>query len=330
MDQAPAPPVPGQRLGFSRILITGADGFVGKHLLPALQACSDAALFVSTGLDVGALGQPPSLAFDLTRAETVAQAIEQIRPDLVIHLAGQASVGLAEAAAAGAWTVNFGGTFAIAQALARFAPACTMFFVSSAEVYGRALLRGRATEATPPEPISAYARSKAAAEWMLADVLPAACRLITVRPSNHTGPGQATNFVAPAFAEQIAQLERAGGGEIRVGNLESERDFLDVRDVVGAYLALLAQAPGLPQRALFNVASGAPVKIGFILERLRAGSAAAIQVVADPARARPSEIARAEIDAAWLRTQTGWRPAHDLDATLRAVLEDFRVRAAAT
>ena len=312
--------------------MTGADGFVGKHLVPAIQGMSGAELFVTTGLELGAAGSEPSMAFNLLERAQVERAIEETRPDLIVHLAGQASVGLAAAAApaaAATWAVNFGGAFAIAQAVERQASDCTVFFVSSAEVYGRALARGRATEETAPEPISTYARSKAAAEWVLADALPASARLITVRPANHTGAGQATNFVAPAFAQQIAQLELAGGGEIRVGNLESERHFLDVRDVVAAYLALLARAAQLPRRSLFNVASDAPVRVGVLLDQLRAASRADIRIATDPDRMRRDEVPRAEVDSSRLRAETGWRPTYSLDETLRSVLADYRSRAGA-
>jgi GDP-4-dehydro-6-deoxy-D-mannose reductase len=332
MDGAPDPQALGGRLGFSRILVTGADGFVGKHLVPALRSMSHAEFFVTTGLALGAAGAGPSMAFDLLEPAQVEHAIEKIRPDLIVHLAGQASVGLAATtarAAAATWAVNFGGAFAIARAVERLAPDCAVFFVSSAEVYGRSLARGPATEETPVEPISAYARSKAAAEWMLADALPTSSRLITVRPANHTGAGQATNFVAPAFAQQIAQLELVGGGEIRVGNLESERHFLDVRDVVTAYLGLLARAAQLPQRSLFNVASEAPVRVGILLDQLRAASQAAIRIATDPNRMRGDEIPRAEIDTSRLRAETGWRPKYSLDETLRSVLEDCRSRVGA-
>lgn len=309
---------------FSTVLVTGASGFVGRHLEPALAARlpeGGRLILAPPPQPEPGDGLPP---FDLERPETVARLVREVRPDLIVHLAAQASVGASSAAARQTWAVNFGGSFALADAIAEFAPNCALFFVSSAEVYGRAFNAGPATEDTPLQPMSVYARSKAAAEAMLADVLPATSRLIVVRPSNHSGAGQGPGFVLPAFAEQLARVERQGGGEIRVGNLDAARDFMDVRDVVDAYCALLEHAGALPSRATFNVASGRVVTIGGLLERLRALSHAPASVVVDPDRQRPSEIARAEVDAARLRAFTGWSPRRAIDETILEVLSEHR------
>jgi GDP-4-dehydro-6-deoxy-D-mannose reductase len=326
MARRAAPAAAADRLGFANVLVTGADGFVGRRLVPGLERrlAPEARLCLTTRDGVVAGGRPTGEAFELTEPGTVAALIERLRPDLIVHLAGHAVAGGPASDPVGAWAVNFGGAFALARAVRDSAPDCTLLFVSSAQVYGRAFDRGPADEDTPPEPITAYARSKAAAEAMLLDVLPPTCRLIILRPTNHTGPGQSADFVAPAFASQIARLERQGGGRIAVGDLTSERDFLGVGDVVAAYLAVLGCAAALPARAVFNVASGELAPIGELLRRLLAVSGAAIEVVAEPSLVRPGEIRRAAVDAARLRQATGWRPVETLDETLRAVLDDCR------
>jgi GDP-4-dehydro-6-deoxy-D-mannose reductase len=215
---------------FDRILITGASGFVGRHLLPALRARlrPEAELFLADRQS-GA-----NVPLDITDVARVRGIIEDLRPDLVIHLAGQAATGLAADRSRSTWAVNFGGTFALAGAISDFVPDCTLLYASSVEVYGLAFNKGPVTETTPLEPTSTYARSKAAAEWMLGDTLPTSTRLVVMRPSNHIGAGQTTNFVLPAFAEQIAKLERGEGGIVYVGNLDVDRDFMNVRDVASA------------------------------------------------------------------------------------------------
>ncbi|WP_156677782.1 GDP-mannose 4,6-dehydratase [Sphingomonas profundi] len=330
----------GTPLPFVRILVTGADGFVGRHLVPALAArLAPGARMVLATREPGARGAGEQgrageratreeIAFDLTDPASVAAAVRAVRPDLVVHLAAQASVGQSLNAAAGTWAINVGGSLTLATALAEHAPACTLFFVSSVEVYGLSFNAGVAREDTAMWPQSSYSRSKAAAEWMLADVLPRTARLIVVRPSNHSGPGQDERFVIPAFAAQIARIEQGGPAEIAVGNLDAERDFMDVRDVIAGYIGLLTRADTLPPRNVFNVASGRTVRIATILATLRGMSRVPTTVVTDPARVRPSEVPLAAIDAAAFRAAAGWAPRHAIEETLATILDDQRARIA--
>ena len=323
------PPV----LPFSRILLTGASGFVGQRLAPALaaQLRPGARLVLavrtprSAGFDAGGHEQ---IAFDLDHPAGVSEAIVSVRPDLVVHLAAQSSVGHSAEAAARTWRSNLCGSLALAAALAEAAPGCTLLFASSVEVYGLTFNDGTVTELSPLRPYSVYARSKAAAEAMFADVLPAGARLIVARPANHSGLEQGEAFVIPSFAAQVARVEQGTTSAIRVGNLDAERDFLDVRDVVSAYLALLERAEALPLRNTFNIASGRTVRIGTILDRLRALSTAEIPVEQDPQRMRPNEVARTAIDATALNRAVGWTPQYMLNDMLPAILDLHRSHAA--
>lgn len=310
---------------FDRILITGADGFVGRYLVPALAT----RLGTSSRLTLASRtfvpdGDYDHVMLDLIDPDSVGRAIEMVRPDLVIHLAAQASVGLSLGAAADTWSVNLGGSLILAKMVAAAVPECTMLQVSSAEVYGLTYNDGIVDEVSVLRPQSAYARSKAATEAMLADVLPTGFRLIVARPSNHSGPGQDERFVIPAFAAQIARMEKGEAKEVQIGNLDAERDFLDVRDVVAAYVALAIQAPRLPLRSTFNIASGHTVRVGEVLERLQAMSRVDIPVKQDAARLRPSEVPCAAIDSSLIRDTTGWFPVHGLDETLGNVLNQWR------
>jgi len=148
--------------------------------------------------------------------------------------------------------------------------------------------------------------------------------VVLMRPFNHAGPGQGEGFVVSAFAAQIARIEAGAEPVIRVGDLEAERDFVDVRDVCDAY-ALALTAPLTPGTAL-NLASGRARRIGDVLEALLSMSRVAIRVETDPDRLRPSEVPCALGDATRARALLGWEPRIPFEDTLRDALEDWRAR----
>jgi len=320
----------GMPLPFRSVLVTGAGGFVGGYLLPALRTALGAeASITAVAREKGRtlVDADQTATVDILDADAIGQLIDDVQPDLVIHLAALASVGLSTGAAAATWRTNVGGTVNLAAAIRAHRPECTVLFGSSVEVYGSAFNDGIVDEDTLPAPASPYARSKRAAEWALADVLGPGNRLIVTRPCNHSGPGQTEDFVLPAFAAQVAAIEAGRQSSVlRVGNLEAARDFLDVHDVVDAYLALLASADALPSRSTFNIASGEPQTIAAMLDRLMAMTDTAITVEQDPARMRPSDVPATRIDATRLRELTGWRPRRDLGAMVGSLLDDFRGR----
>ena len=167
-------------------------------------------------------------------------------------------------------------------------------------------------------------RAKAAAESMLPDVLPQA-RLIIARPFNHTGPGQDIRFVLPSLAQQIADVEAGRKApRLELGNLEASRDFLDVRDVCAAYIAMLSAAGASGDRAVYNVASGASYRIADLVEKFRAHARAPFEVVIDPRRLRPSDVPVAVGSAARLEQATGWKPTIGIDAIVEALLAHWR------
>jgi GDP-4-dehydro-6-deoxy-D-mannose reductase len=298
----------------SRIFVTGAEGFVGGHLLPALATAFP-------GAELLGLGES---RWDVTDRDAVFAGMARLRPEVCVHLAGIAAISAAGADPARAWEVNLHGAINVAEAILAHAPDCRMLFISSAECYGGSFRAGVALdEAAPLAPMNLYAATKAAAEMALSALAARGLRLVRLRPFNHTGPGQTEAFVVPAFAGQIARIE-AGlqAPEIAVGALAPERDFLDVRDVCAAYVACVARA--LPETAVLNIASGTAVPVGEVLDRLLRLARCRINVVEDPARLRPVEIPRAVGDAGLAARLLDWRPRFTLDETLRSVLDYAR------
>ncbi len=312
----------------TRVLMTGGTGFVGGHLCPRIAAEWPEAhrVIVTRPGDPVTREGYATQALELTDRAAVDALVGREKPDLVLHLAAQSSVG-AGARHEDTWRINAEATLHLASAIARHAPEATVFFVSSAEVYGRGFDEGLATEATKPQPMNAYARSKLSAEMMLSDVLAKDNALITARAFNHTGPGQDTRFVLPAFAAQISAIEAGRvAPKLMVGNLEAQRDFLDVRDVCDAYLTLLRGVTA-GCRETVNVASGTAHRIGDLLAQMQALSTIAFDIVPDPERMRPSEIACSVGSPAKLVGMTDWAPNVPLSTTLRDVLDDQRFRA---
>lgn len=314
-----------------RVLVTGAGGFVGRHLTAELVRRLDegdriVALTHGDGPTPSARCETRPL--DLLDAAATRGLVEEVRPTHVVHLAARSSVQGAAGAPEETWRVNLVGSLHLAEAVRRHAAGATLLFVSSGEVYGRAFLSGRPLgEGEVPQPANAYARTKLAGEMMLADVLPSETRLVVIRAFNHTGPGQDERFVLPSFAGQIARVEAAGGaGVIEVGDLTASRDFLDVRDVVAAYRGLILRSDALPRRVLYNVASGTTRRIADILDGLRALAEAEIEVRVAPDRLRPSEIPVASADPGLIRRDTGWEPVVPWDETLRSLMAEARRR----
>ncbi|WP_363350743.1 NAD-dependent epimerase/dehydratase family protein [Methylocystis echinoides] len=316
---------------YERILLTGGSGFVGAHLAARLADAYPDARRVML-MRPGESGARPDFSVavaDLLDEDAIDRLIADLAPDLVLHLAGQASIGQAAGAPEQTWRVNFHGAFGLAAAVARHAPQAVVLFCSTAMAYGSSFRDGVLNEDAPLRPMDVYSRSKAAAESAMADVLGPRARLVIARPVNHSGPGQRSrSFVLASFAAQIAAIE-AGVAEprMKVGDLSKARDFLDVRDVVDAYMRLVAEARELPDRvSVFNIGSGEARTIAALLEMLRLMARRPFEVEVDPALLRPSstDIARVACDASRLAAATGWRPNYAIEQTLGALLDEWR------
>jgi len=291
-----------------RVLVTGAAGFVGRHLVPRLER---------DGWDVIAADRE----LDVADAPTLEARVAESAPDAVVHLAAQSSVADSWRQAALTYRVNYLGARSLLEALRRRAPGARLLLVGSAGVYG-SLPPGSPPfdETSPLRPVSPYARTKAAADLLGACYAARGLSVLRLRPFNHTGPGQSEGFALSSFARQLAEIE-AGRREpeLRVGNLDSVRDFLDVEDVVEAYVRLLE---GGAAAGAYNVASGVGTRIGELLERLIARSRARPRLRVEAERLRP--VDQIVGDAGRLRRATGWEPRMPLDTTLERLLGFWR------
>ena len=314
--------------GSLRALITGAGGFVGGHLCAYLLAHTDWELAGTVyPHPVEAQPQEPRLRLehaDLRDPETVQALVHERQPDYVFHLAAQSFV---PASFDDPWDTlenNVRAQLNLLEAVRRSGRDVRVLVIGSNEEYGAPKPEDLPqTEESPLRPSNPYAVSKVAQDFLglqyhLAYGLP----IVRVRPFNHTGPGQSPRFVVPAFARQIARIE-AGLQEpvIQVGNLETARDFTDVRDIVRAYhLAVSQGQPG----EVYNLASGRPQSVQGLLEMLLSYAKVQIRVERDPARYRPVDVPVFYGSADRFHRLTGWQPEIPFEQTLQDVLNYWR------
>ncbi len=312
-----------------RAFVTGGTGFAGSHLVDALLAAGhevQALVHEASSLqDLPAHACLAAVPGDLMNAPRLADQLRTARPDVVYHLAGQASPAGSWRNPAATLAINAGGTANLLEA-ARLAGGPRVVVVTSADVYG--VIKPDAlplTERTPPQPRHPYGVSKWAAGQLVRVFwerygLPA----IEARPFNHIGPRQAQGFVVPDFASQLAAIKLGRQPpEMWVGNLSAERDFTDVRDVVRAY-TLLAER-GRPGEA-YLICSGTAVSILWILQTLLEIAGIDVKVQYDPERLRPSDTPCLYGDYARLRRDTGWSPQIHLRQSLEDAFADWMAR----
>lgn len=302
-----------------KVLVTGAGGFVGRHLVPYLREAGHEVVPTTRRSACG------GLHVDLRDPDGVRQLIVRASPDWVCHLAGMAFVPDAERDPGSAVADNCVATANLLRSLSELAPRCRLLLVSSGEVYGRRQGPEPIDETTPADPATVYSITKRAAEELALHFrqqrgLP----VIVARPFNHCGPGQSAAFAIPSFARQIARIEaKEIPPVVEVGNLEAKRDFSDVRDVVAAYASLLEKGePG----EIYNVCSGDTWKIQELLERLITVARAEVEVRVDPSRMRPSDLPVFRGSAEKISRATGWTRRYTIDQSLADILDDWRAR----
>lgn len=298
-----------------KLLVTGQSGFVGRHLLAHL------ATHQSKWQPVTAT------SYDLLDASSLDTWVSATRPDAVIHLAGQTFVPEAFRNPAHTFQTNLLGTLNLLQALKRNGFHGVFLYVSSGDIYGQV-----ATELLPidesllPRPRNPYAVSKLAAEnlclqWSFTEP---DWRMLIARPFNHIGPGQAGSFLLPDMANQLIRVQKGLQlPQLLVGDVDVSRDFLDVRDVVRAYLDLLASGQS---GEIYNVCSGVERNIRELIMQMADLAEVGITLEQHPDRIRKAEQRRVVGNCAKLRAQTGWQPEITIMSSLRDVLRDWEKR----
>lgn len=312
-----------------RILVTGATGFVGGHLMEYLSGKEDVEIYGVYRSTAPASSTPVKeyVQLDLCDYNAVRAAVARIMPDQIYHLAGFAAPGQADSKRLEVFRSNVVTGVNLLEALAVEKPDGRFLFVSSSEVYGIIDPAGNPVdERRLPAPINAYAASKYSFEVMCGYYAKNTPLYVMVaRPFNHTGPGQNENFVAPRFAMQIARME-AGMQKppMITGYLEARKDFLDVRDVVSAYTALMEKGE---RGGVYNICSGKSISIREIAETLRGLSKIPdVDIVVDERLKRKAEHTEVYGDNTLLRSLTGWSPSIPLEKTLGDLLDDCRKR----
>ncbi|MFN7955152.1 MAG: GDP-mannose 4,6-dehydratase [bacterium] len=305
-----------------RVLITGVNGFVGPYLAQALAergyrvAATHYGRFPAHPVPLPPLD--PLVELDVRDGRAVAECIAAARPDAVVHLAGFSEPQKSLAQPVLASEINVIGTLHVLDAIAKVAPSARCVVVGSGDVYG-AQPAGEApfTEDSPLRPGNPYAVTKAAADWLAAGyaVEPHRLDVVRVRPFNHTGPGQQRGLVCPDFAYGIAALAVAGArtGTLEVGNLDSAKDFSDVRDIARGYVLALERGE---RGAVYNLASERTVSVRSIFDELAriAGVEVTPQPRAGSARGPATEVRAC---AARFRACTGWTAEIPFEQTLR-------------
>jgi GDP-4-dehydro-6-deoxy-D-mannose reductase len=313
-----------------RLLVTGAAGFVGGHLLAHLREERRDLEVHGVVLPGGAGSWRPIgvrvVEADLEDPAQAAHAVEASRPDRIVHLAGQASVHRSWADPAGTLRTNVLGVVHLLDAVRLQGLRPAVLVVGSADEYGPASPDEQPLKETVPRrPASPYAVSKVAQAALASLYGPAGgMRVVATRTFPHTGPGRGEMFAESSFARQIAEIETGlRPPVVEVGNLDAVRDFSDVRDVVRAYGLLLESGRG---GEAYNVCSGRGRRIGDLLDALLGASSAKVEVRVDPARLRPVDVPVLVGDPSKLVADTGWQPRIPFERTLGDLLDDWRAR----
>jgi GDP-4-dehydro-6-deoxy-D-mannose reductase len=315
-----------------RVLITGFTGFVGSHLADYLIARGDIEVFGmqrwrSRQENVEHLGtKVRRVECDLRDAAAVRRALREVRPDRIFHLAAQSYVPTSWLIPGETLSGNVLGQVNLFEAMRDLELGARVHIAGSSEEYGLVLPNEvPIREESPLRPLSPYAVSKVAQDLLAYQYWRSyGLHVVRTRGFNHTGPRRGEVFVSSNFSRQIAEIEK-GLREpvVRVGNLDSIRDFTDVRDMVRAYwLALERGAAG----EVYNVCSGRGYSARQVLDILLGLSHVKVEIQPDPARMRPSDVTLLVGDYSKFRSATGWEPTIPFEVTLTDLLEHWRKR----
>ncbi len=310
-----------------KILITGITGFVGNHLLNRLRAQGYRHLWGLTRQPAGRFSHYEGVKIlrgDLRDQNRLKTQLRTVKPDWIFHLAGQALVSASWEDPRGTFAANVDAQISLFEALRSLKLNPRILVVGSSEEYG--LVKEEelpVKETNPLRPLSPYAVSKVAQDLLAFQYFQSyGLRTIRVRAFNHTGPGRPKHYAISNFAYQVALIERGRAPKkLRVGNLDVRRDYMDVRDMVDAYL--LAMQKG-QVGDVYNLSSGRAQNLRDILDSLLSLSNSKIKIKVDPTRFRPSDLPIIFGSSDKFKRLTGWRPRLSMQTTLTDLLHYWR------
>jgi len=314
-----------------KVLITGITGFAGSYLAEHLLSAKKYDIS-GTYLLEGSLNNVKQIKnklnlikANLSKEESVFKIIEDVAPDIIFHLAALTSPADSFKNPTATLTNNISLQVNLLETVRKCNLSNTkILIVSSADIYGRVTKENLPIdEQTPLMPTSPYSVSKIAQDFLgLTYFLTYKLKIIRVRPFNHIGPRQSPSFVVCSFAKQIAEIEKGKKEPIlRVGNLETKRDFTNVKDMVNAYILAIEKGK---DGEVYNIGSGVSYKILDILNKLVSMSATHIKIEKDEALLRPNDNPDLICDASKFMKLTGWGPQIPIETTLKETLDYWR------
>ncbi|MEK6589717.1 MAG: GDP-mannose 4,6-dehydratase [Nitrospinota bacterium] len=308
-----------------RVLITGITGFVGFHLNEFLRK-KGYEIFGTTFSGKTQVSENIILC-DIRDPARIKEIVLKIRPHQIYHLSALSFSPDSIKNPKMTFDINFYGTMNLMEAAREGAPDSHILFVGSADEYGEVSSRyGPITEDCPLNPLSPYSVSKASADLLSSFYAKKyGMHIVRVRPFNHTGPGQRSEFVCSDFARQIAEIECGMRDPIlSTGNLDVQRDFSDVRDMVVSYW--LALEKGIPGEA-YNICSEKTYSIRWILETLLKFTDRYVEIKEDSSKLRTADVTFLKGDCSKFKMITGWRPTIPFEKTLSDLLNYWRLKA---
>lgn len=310
----------------NKVLITGATGFVGHYLTDYLSSKNESELFGTSLSDSNSTENKIKIEkIDLSVSDDVIRLVDEIKPDHIYHLAALSSPGDSYDNATKVVLSNIEIQMNLLNAVkSSDLIDSRILIVSSGEVYGQVDPADLPLkEDTKLRPCNPYAVSKIAQDYVALQYnLSYKLKTISVRAFNHTGPFQTPSFAIPAFAKQIAQIEKGQQEPIlKVGNLSAKRDFTDVRDIVKGYELIMEK--GIPSE-IYNIGSGKSHSMKELLDVLLSLTDKKIEIQEDPSKLRPVSVPDVYCEFSKLKELTGWTPSIEIEKTLKDTLDYWR------
>lgn len=310
-----------------RILITGAGGFVGTHLIKELQKSEGneiyGTVYQATSDITSLIPADHVIAGDLTDFAYAQSLVQTTKPDIIYHLAALSVVHNSVAQATLVMNGNTSISYNLLEAVRLHAPRARFIAISSGNVYGAVQdISHPINENTPLRPLNPYAVSKISQEMLALEYhLAHKIDVVILRPFNHTGVGQTTDFVIPALAQQFIAISKGAEPILSVGNIDNVRDFTDVADMVQGYVLA---ADKCQSGEIYNIGSGVGYTVRQIIEILERLIGKKVAIKTNPLQVRESDVPVLIADASKFRTCTSWKPSISLDTTISDILNYYR------